>query len=294
MARTCLCDRWLTRAAADMGFRALPALARLLWFDLLAAAMVAADKGRMRFPCSVSNAVSRLVSRPETEVETDLAALVELGWLELDEDGRGVALPGVQAASARVEAARSNGLRGGRPRKGETREAARDRRQGALMLPLNGGAAETQETETEPTGESSRAAAKPIAIEAKQAADAREETDWVALGAELADLAGLDAARGHHSALPVKGWLAAGASPDLIRDVVRRVAARPRRDGKPIGSLQFFHRAVMEEADRAAPPAMPAQVGTTGYEAACRRWRENGAHGAPPSLAEWRASQAAA
>jgi len=294
MARSCLCDRWLTRAAADMGFRALPALARLLWFDLLAAAMVAADKGRLRFPCSVSAAVSRLVNRSETDVETDLAALVELGWLDLDDDGRGVALPGVQAASARVEAARSNGLRGGRPRKGETREDARDRRQGALMLPLAGGGAETQETETEPSGESSRAAAKPIAIEAKQAADAREETDWVAIGAELADIAGLDPARGHHSALPVKGWMEAGASADLIRDVVRRVSARPRRDGRPIGSLMFFSRAVMEEVARAAPPPPPVERSTSGYEHAFRLWRENGAHGAPPSLAEWRAQQAVA
>lgn len=294
MARTCLCDRWLTRAAADMGFRALPALARLLWFDILAAAMVAAEKGRLRFPCPVSDAVSRLVSRSETDIETDLAALVDLGWLDLDDDGRGVSLPGVQAATARVEAARSNGLRGGRPRKGETREAARDRRQGTMMLPIAGGTSETHGTETEPNGESSRAAAKPIAIEAKQAADAREETNWVALGMELGEIAGLDAARGRWTCQDVQGWLAAGATPDMIRDVVRTVAARPRRDGRPIGSLKFFDAAVRDAIDRAAPPPPPAARPTSGYEAAFRRWKESGAQGAPPRLAEWQASQAMA
>ena len=294
MARTCFCDRWLTRAAADMGFRALPALARLLWFDILAAAMVAAEKGRLRFPCPVSDAVSRLVSRPETDIETDLAALVELGWLEIDDDGRGVALPGVQAASARAEAARINGLKGGRRRNGETLEAMRARKQGSLMLPIAGGAGETNETETEPNTESSRAAAKPIAREAKQAADAREETDWVALGMELGDIAGLDTARGRWTCQDVKGWLDAGATPDLIRDVVRHRVSTRKPELGPIGSLKFFTKAVLEAIDRAAPPPPPAIRPASGYEAALRQWKENGAHGAPPRLAEWQASQALA
>ncbi|MBW6399996.1 hypothetical protein KPL78_19200 [Roseomonas sp. HJA6] len=295
MARACLCDRWLNRAAGDMGFRALPLLARMLWFEILAASTLAPEKGVLRFPCSVSDAVSRLVNRTETDVETDLAALADLGWLDLDEDGRSVALPGVKAASARTEAARTNGLRGGRPRKGETRETARERRQGTLMLPMAGGAAETQETETEPRPESSRAAAKPIAIEKKEAADAREETDWVALGAELFVLAGLDPARGHHSALPVKGWLEAGAPPDLIREVVRTVAARPRRDGKPIGNLMYFGRAVMEALDtaRARPePAAPSDWDL--YQAEVMRdWESNGRHGVPMSIDDWRATRRA-
>jgi hypothetical protein len=288
MARSCACDRWLTRAAADMGFRALPALARLLWFDILAAATVATEKGHLRFPCSVSDAVSRLVSRSETDVESDIAALVELGWLDLDADGRGVALPGVQAAAARVEAARHNGLRGGRPRKGDTPESYRERRQGTLMLPIQGGPAETQGTETEPNPESSRTAAKPIAIEAKQAA-VREGDDWVSLGREIAETIGLDPAKGHHSALPVKGWMDAGASADLIREVVRTKVAKA---ASPIRTIAYFRDAVMEALARPAPSL--GTGGRTDDERAIEAWQRNGCQGMPMTGAQWRASQQSA
>jgi murein DD-endopeptidase MepM/ murein hydrolase activator NlpD len=288
MARSCACDRLLSRAASDFGFRALPLLARMLWFELLAAAVAAPQKGHIRFLGSVSESVSRLVNRSETEIAADLDALARLGWLDADEDGRGVWMPGMRAAVARVEAARTNGLRGGRPRKGETADAARERRQGHLALPIAGGRVETQETKTEPSGESSRAAAASSLSEGKQAA-AREAPSWVSLAQELAAIAGIDPARGGWNALPVKGWVDAGVPEDVILETVRQVAARPR--AKPIGSLMFFHRAVMEAHSREAPRE-PSVV--SGYEQALRQWQRDGAQGVPPSLAEWRAGRAAA
>lgn len=290
MPRSCACDRWLNRAAADIGFQALPPMAQLIFFRLLAAAVGAEEKGHLRFPCSVSTAVSRLLNQSETEAETQIAALADLGWLVVDEDGRGVWMAGAKAASARAEAAQVNGLRGGRPRKGETREAARERRQGAFMLPIAGGGAETQETEAEPNVESSRVAARLKDTE-KEAAATREAPGWVSLGQELAEAAGMDGARGGFNLVPVKGWVDAGASADLLREVVRRCASRPGY--RAPRSLQYFHQAVMDALRDAAPsPALPAAP--SGYEAALREWQRNGAQGVPPSLAEWRASQAAA
>lgn len=290
MPRSCPCDRWLSRAASDLGFLSLPPMAQLLFFRLLAAAMGSDEKGRIRFPASVSASVSRLLNRTETEVETDLATLAELGWLTLDEDGRGIWIAGAKAASAKTEAAQINGLRGGRPRKGETAEAARERRQGAVIVPISGGMEAGPETHGKPTEESSRAAAKLIDKE-EAAAATREAPAWVSLGQELAAIAGMDGARGGFNLTPVKGWVDAGASPEVLREVVGRCAARPGYTAPR--SLQYFHQPVMEALNAARPrEAMPSVA--TGYEAALRDWQRNGCQGLPPSLAEWRAAQAAA
>lgn len=288
MARSCACDRWLSRAAADLGFLALPPAAQLLFFRLLAAAAGAEDRGHLRFPDRVSASVSRLLNRPETDVETDLAALADLGWITLDDDGRGVWMAGAKAASARAEAAQINGLRGGRPRRGESKEAARERRQAEMLFGMQGGAAETQETKPEPKPESSRVAAMASSME-ESSSKPRENPVWVSLGMELAEMAGLDPAKGGHNLLPVKGWIDAGADPDVVREVIRRCVARPSY--KPVRSLQWFHQPVMEAVRKAAAPE-PTEP--SGYEAVLREWQRNGMQGSPPSLAEWRAAQAAA
>lgn len=285
MARSCACDRWLTRAASDIGFHALPPLAQLLWFRLLAAAISADEVGHLRFPCSVAEAVSRLLNRTVTEAETDLSALADLGWVEADADGRGLWMVGAKARNARAEAARLNGLKGGAPRKGEGKEAYRERRQTSMMLAIQGGAGTTQETKPEPNHESSRAAAKPLAIEAKQAA-VREGDDFASVGMWIAETAGLDPARGRHSYLPVKGWMDAGASADLIREVVRTKVANT---SSKIQSIGWFRNAVMEAIER---PAAAASVEPDSYQReVIEVWQRNGCPGVPMSLTEWRASK---
>jgi hypothetical protein len=156
------------------------------------------------------------------------------------------------------------------------------------MLPIQGGPAETQGTETEPNPESSRTAAKPIAIEAKQAA-VREGDDWVSLGREIAETIGLDPAKGHHSALPVKGWMDAGASADLIREVVRTKVAKA---ASPIRTIAYFRDAVMEALARPAPSL--GTGGRTDDERAIEAWQRNGCQGMPMTGAQWRASQQSA
>lgn len=290
MGRRCHCDTLFRRLEEDVRLRTLPMAAQMLWLRLMRlAAGTAGFDGVLRFGSEFGFlvAVSLAVSCAETEIEPALAALERRGLVERIGDDA-LRLPDAEPAAARSEAARINGLRGGRPRRGETPEAARERRQGSLMLPMAGGAAETQETKTEPGGESLRAAAKPIAIEAKQAA-VRETPEWVSLGHEIAELIGLDPARGHHSALPVKGWMEAGASAELIRDVVR---ARVASASAPIRSIGYFRNAVMEAMERAVPPE-PVEPG--GYEREVLAvWERNGRHGVPISPAEWRATRQAA
>ncbi len=296
MARSCACDRWFSRAASDIGFHALPHIVQLLWFRLAAAALGAEEKGHIRFPCSVAMAVTGMLNRSGTEAASDLAALVDLGWVQLDADGRGLWMRGAKAGAARAEAARINGQRGGRRRKDDTPETYLARRQGHLPLPIAGGRLETQETETEPSAESSRAAAKPIAIEEKQAAAAREKTDFVALGAELADILGLDPARGGHSYGLVKGWLDAGIPADLIRDVARQRAEKARASGMQIRGFLYLRDAVPEAHARAqARTASTDRISDWDrYEAeVMRQWEANGRHGTPMSIDDWRATQRA-
>lgn len=292
MGKRCHCEKLFRRLEEDVRLRTLPMGAQMMWLRLVRlAASTPGFDGALHFGSEFGFlvAVSLAVSCAETEAETHLAALERRGLVLRGEDGASLVIPDVEPAAARSEAARINGLRGGRPRKGESREAYRERRQGNLLLAVAGGAEAHAETQAEPNDESSRAAAV-ASSSGKEAAAVREALEWVSLGQELVVIAGLDPARGGWNLMPVKGWMDAGVPADVIRETVRAVAARPRP--KPIGSLQFFHRAVMEahEAARAAE-APPVRHEPCGYEAALREWQRNGAQGVPPSLAEWRASQ---
>jgi hypothetical protein len=252
MARTTTCERQLLRAASDAGFRIVPPMVRLLWYELLAFAAAAPEKGRLRFLQSVSGSVSRLLSIPETDVETGLETLAALGLVEHDLATYSLWMPGARANSARKEAAQNNGLRGGRPKKGESAEQAYERRQGHMVLPITGGLQETQETKAEPKPESSRAVLTESPL-GEKVSTAHETAAWVSLGQKLAEIARLDPARGGHSFHVVRSWLALpGASEDRLCEAVRKVAARPKYDPRTQRiSLEYFTAAVREHLDRA-------------------------------------------
>lgn len=277
MARNSSSERQLLRAASDAGFRVLPPMVRLLWFELLAFAAGAPEKGRLRFLHSVSASVARLLSLSETEVETGLETLAKLGLVEEDADTNSLWMPGARAGLARVEAAKTNGLRGGRPRKGETLEhyhARRERermqgmRQGHLMMPISGGQAETQETEAEPNAESSRAVlpTTSLSIDSSSSPTAREETALVSLVAELAGIAKLEGRR--FDPAPVQEWLEAGASAAVLRRAVQLVASRGSYAPERVNGWGYFNPAVREamtaapatsiQASRAAPSLAPS------------------------------------
>lgn len=256
MSRSCACTRWLSLAVTNPAFRLLPDALRLFWFDVVALAAAAPETGVLRFPQSVSpsvpQSVSRLVSVAETDAETWLAQLAGIGMVEWQPGAETLALPGaVKATSARANGARINGLSGGRPRRGETPEQARLRRQqGALVLPIRGGAAApaakpNAETLSESDNQNSNQ---------KSDLTARVE-NALALAKEVAALAGMDPARSTWHARDVQGWLAAGATRQLVLDVVADVMSRAK--GVP-GGLRYFDAAVRRAlAENAQAPALP-------------------------------------
>lgn len=259
MPRSCLCQRLLTRAASDAAFRLLPDPVQLLWFRLVSLATVAPVPGRLRFLHSVPSSVARLVSRPETEIATELRDLAELGLVDPDADGVTLWMPGAREGSARAEAARRNGLLGGARRKGETAEQRRDRRQRELMLPLAGG---TQGTEaaTEAATEPDNRTDAPVSTSTGESESppgsgggdrARETPAWVSLGVELAARAGMDGARGGFDYRPVQAWLNAGIPPEVIRAAVEAAIARPSYQPGRAYSLKFFDKAVLQAAEEA-------------------------------------------
>jgi hypothetical protein len=271
MARNSSSERQLLRAASDAGFRVLPPMVRLLWFELLAFAAGAPEKGRLRFLHSVSSSVARLLSLSETEVETGLETLAKLGLVEEDAETNSLWMPGARAGLARVDAAKVNGMRGGRPRKGETLEqyhARRERerfqgmRQGHLMMPISGGQAETQETEAEPNAESSRAVlpTTSLSTDSSSSPTAREETALVSLAVELAGIAKLEGRR--FDAAPVQEWLEAGASAAVLRRAVQLVASRGSYAPERVNGWGYFNPAVREAMTtmptRSSPVAAPA------------------------------------
>ena len=291
MARRCICSRLLSRVAGDMGFHVLPLVVQAVWLRLFASAEAAGEGGRLRFPIPVSEAVSRLLQIAEPEARSALESLVGVGFLDLDADGRTVWMPGSRDAEARVAAARSNGEKGGRPRKGETPEQARLRRaQPSMPLPIPGGrdaAAETQESKTDPHEESSRAGGATATSESAKPA-APSGRDVQALGDELAEIAKLDGVRLPFTYGPVRDWLSQGAAPDLLRQVVRRVAERPGYAAAAVKGLGYFAPAVREAlergervvVERAAADETPSDPAFAAYAA----WAAGGMVGPMPVL----------
>lgn len=260
MPRSCICQRLLARAASDAAFRLLPDSARLLWFEIVAMASAAPVPGRLRFLHSVPASVARLATRPETEIATQLRDLAALGLVDLDEDGVTLWLPGARDGQAKAEAARRNGLRGGAPRKGETKEAYRERRQREMLFALPAGAAEKPDETQAP--EAARPATTTVVVKSETGpvgqsspSPARAMPDWVSLGAKVAELAGLDGARGGFDFRPVQAWLAEGATPDQVRAAVRAVVARASYSPQRVKSLKYFDGAVAQARAVAAPAA---------------------------------------
>lgn len=237
----------------DPRLRTLPLAARMLFLLVAEAAARSPVPGLL--PFREPRRVSLLVSASETETETQLETLRREGLIR--DEGEGIGVPLLLDAPPRAEAARRNGAAGGRPRKGETADAARERRQREMLLPLPAAAA-AKPSETQ--------AAKPVSLtttttsqvsrssEAQEGkGSAREAPEWAVLGAEVAELARLDGARGGFDYRPVQAWLAEGATPDQVRAAVLRAASRPTYSADRVRSLGYFAKAVADERGRPAP-----------------------------------------
>jgi hypothetical protein len=233
MARRCVCSRLFDAVRTDPRLRSLPWATRA-FFLLLGEAMAGAEEpGTLPFGSAAR--VSLLVSVPEPECETQLETLLREGLLARTEAG-GLAAPLLLPRSAKARAAQENGQKGGRPRRGETPEAARLRRaQAPLMLPVAGGAVPATETQPrKPSDDDDQ-------IESKSSDHQTRVREALALAEQVAEAAGMDPARSVWHARDVQGWLAAGATAELVLDVVRDVMSRAKA---PPAGLRYFNRAI--------------------------------------------------
>jgi len=244
--------------------------------------------------------ISWQVRMPETEVETCLENLKNLGFATQRDDGAWVLVDLVDLvgmADAAVSASAQNGKKGGRPRKNETAAQAHARRNGGIqqrILPLvsviegeKPGNLEKPKLETQPHA---RVASSDLIsktdTKAKLAA-APETQSITRLGQQVADIAGLDPAKGFYTFQPVEAWLAAGATEGLILATITAVASRANY--RAPGSLGYFTKAINDALERAkaqetknssAPSAVDPEW--SAYFASYRKWTEGGCWGPEP------------
>ena len=131
-------------------------------------------------------------------------------------------------------------------------------------------------------------------------ADGVAEIDVEQFGAELAELAGFDPARDGYALTDVRAWLVAGATRELLVDVIGGIARRPSYR-KPDRYFRYFNGAVTEAIrDRRSQPARaiatvaPADperaAAIAAYNRAFTEWQNNGCMGPGPRLETGRAA----
>lgn len=282
MSRKCLCDQLLGSDFVQIRLRLVPASARWVWLMLAKAMAVSDEPGVLRFGSGVGlfGLVSAIASVSETEAETELENLVRVGLLVRSGEGE-IAMPAPQQArSRRAEAARANGLRGGRPKRDGS-----DRGQAALPLAIPGGLSE------KPRGNPAEPClVSPTTTTASTVSSSSSESgaDWVSVAREACDMAGFDEGTGLHTYAIVKDWLAVGATADLIFDVIRR------KGGRHVRSLKYFDAAVREaiQSGRTTSASADPNADKPQWEREARRdwneaiaaWQAYGRNGAPPDL----------
>jgi hypothetical protein len=273
MPRQCLCTRLRQRMATDPRLVTLPMAAKWLWLSL---AERAAEHPDGVIPLGSGfgflTGIAMLIQAAEPEIETHWETLVARGLAR--REGDAVVIPDLPTVTARAATARANGGLGGRPRRGETPEQARLRRaQGAMLLPVAGGAAKPRETQREPVGSGATTTVNSTSQLVVSAGETR--VSHSALGAELAETAGLDPVRARFDYRPVREWLDAGIDPDTIREAVAAVVARPGYDPARVTSLRYFAPRLAEAQAASAPPPIPSAP--TGMAAAILAWAADGA-----------------
>lgn len=278
MPRRCLCTLLRQRIATDARLATLPMAAKWLWLSLAERAAETPD-GQVPVGSAFGffAGIAMLIQVAEPEVETHWETLAARGLVR--RDGDVVIVPDLPAHGGRAAVSRSNGGLGGRPRKGETPEAARLRRmQGAMLLPVPGGATQTQGTQAE-TQEPGATSSSSIGESLVTHGAGKPETrvPHAGLGAQVAEIAGLDPIRQRFDYQPVKAWLAAGYSATLILATVREVVDHRSYDPAKVRTLAYFTPAIARAAEDAAPaPAAGPHRTPCPKAAAIKAWIASG------------------
>lgn len=225
----------------------LPLGTQMLWLKM-ARLLLRDGISVFRFGSTVLglNGLARLLSLPETETETELKTkiteLCERGLLALEADGA-ISCPMLAQAITRSEINRINGSKGGRPRKDGQPPGQR-----TMLLPINGGA-QVETEKTKPETQPGESAAHTTINDKKVVSD----SEYHDVGQAVLDAVGIDPAKSFLHYGPVRGWLADGATKDLILDTVRGIMARPDMTAERVKSLKFFTSAIVEAVAKMPP-----------------------------------------
>jgi len=283
MAKTCDCGFILEAFETDPRLACLPLAVRALWL-VLVRRMQRLGGSVLAFGSEIPNLreIAMMVATDETELQTQIEQLLARGLLVRRDDGA-LASPLLAAREKRAETARINGLKGGRPRRGE-----RPAGQGALLMPLPGGAAAGGEiTQPKPTP---RAVGSPAKLaealsfekEAQAGSAHAREAEARRIGALAVERAGLVGVPDAWVFGPVRNWLDAGATEAAILGVIDAAMARDVKP-QPRG-LGYFDAAVRDTIATAAVQAPSSEFAedAESYIARCGAWERAGRPGAPP------------
>jgi hypothetical protein len=283
MAKACDCSAILEAYETDPRLLSLPLAVRGLWLALVLR-MRRMGQSVLVLGSVVPNLrdIAMLVPMAETELETQLDALLARGLLVRREDGA-LESPLLAARLKRAETARINGLKGGRPRKDGAPPGQR-----SLIMGLPGGAAEAgAKTQAEPS-------AAPVGLPAKLAEALPERSklaelpaDWQRIADAAMEAAGFDPARWTGHCGQVATWLKAGASEALILRVIRRVMARGSARPGHFGYFDKAVRAAMEAEGEVRVASVPVvdparEARAREFNQAVARWQANGCAGPMP------------
>lgn len=313
MARLSVTMRAQRLLREHLGIATMEMATRMVWLLLMQLIDECGTDGILHLGTHIENLNTIAIGfhMRETDLETQLDYLVRRQFLVRPQPDC-LALPTMLTLSAKAAAARQNGLKGGRPRKG----APAPPDQTTLLLPVRGGldtVAEEGHAETQAETQASRASAGARArttTTTTQVRDsesgsggsgtplrAREKTqtgvpasrqaihaelhgtapapDIVRFAAEVGAVLGLTTNEAARSCAHVAWWLKQGYSREEVLAVAQRVAGRPNR---PPGGLRFRY---VEKALHDAPPlgslppvaaALPSSPSSPSEAAWHREW----------------------
>jgi hypothetical protein len=286
MARGCDCDKIMDMMQRDPRLRTLPAVARMLWLELVMA-MRAAGTAVLRFGDQVpdADALAMMAAMAPSEIAANVERLVQRGLLSRDADGA-LGAPVLVAAATRSEINRANALAGV-----EKRRRARAS-PGQMELPVMGVVAGTA---AKPSANGSETAGAPpgvsplsLKLDSKDKLKAEvDDATFHRVGMAAFVAAGFDPARSVVNYGIARQWIADGATEETI---LRVITAKTHAG---VSHLGYFTKAIMA-ATKAGASAPVWSAGDLAFERAYEEWVLCGRQGERPTLEQCRADAARA
>jgi hypothetical protein len=192
----------------------------------------------------------------EPSFETQIENLISVGLLCRDKDGA-IICPVLETSRTRADASRTNGLRGGRPKKmsGQTNVVRLD-------TSPRGDNSKTQPEKTEnPSKNRTIYLLKDSNSKVKVSSSATTEFDEI--GREAFEASGINPAISRPTWTIVQQWLADGADREMILDVIRT------KTKSSVTTLNYFTAAIKE---RIAARPKPKPEWEKAYDLAMSNW----------------------